>query len=68
MESFQRITGIAAPLMRANVDTDQIIPTLFLGGTDAKGYGKHLFHHWRYHEDGAPDPGFLLNQPPYDRS
>ena len=66
MESFQRVTGIAAPLMRANVDTDQIIPTLFLGGTDAKGYGKHLFHHWRYLEDGSPNPGFLLNQPPYD--
>jgi 3-isopropylmalate/(R)-2-methylmalate dehydratase small subunit len=66
MESFQRVTGIAAPLMRANVDTDQIIPTLFLGGTDAKGYGEHLFHHWRYQPDGRPDPAFLLNQPPYD--
>ena len=68
MESFQRVTGIAAPLMRINVDTDQIIPTLFLGGTDAKGYGKHLFHHWRYREDGSANPEFLLNQPPYDGS
>ena len=68
MESFQRITAIAAPLMRMNVDTDQIIPTLFLGGTDAKGYGEHLFHHWRYQPDGRPDPGFLLNQAPYDRA
>jgi 3-isopropylmalate/(R)-2-methylmalate dehydratase small subunit len=54
--------------MRINVDTDQIIPTLFLGGTDAKGYGKHLFHHWRYLEDGTPNAEFLLNRPPYDRS
>ena len=68
MESLRTITGIAAPLMRANVDTDQIIPALFLGGTDAKGYGKYLFHHWRYREDGSPDPGFLLNQPPYGKS
>ena len=63
-----RLTGIAAPLMRANVDTDQIIPTLFLGGTDAKGYGKHLFHHHRYLADGTPNPEFILNQPPYDQA
>ena len=68
MESFQRITGVAAPLMRINVDTDQIIPTLFLGGTDAKGYGKHLFHHHRYLADGKPNPEFILNQPPYEKA
>jgi 3-isopropylmalate/(R)-2-methylmalate dehydratase small subunit len=68
MESFQRVTGIAAPMMRINIDTDQIIPALFLGGTDAKGYGKHLFHHHRYLAGGAPDPDFVLNQPPYDRA
>ena len=68
MESLTKVTGIAAPLMRANVDTDQIIPTLFLGGTDAKGYGKHLFHHHRYQPDGSPNPGFILNQPPYDKA
>ncbi|HUP98273.1 MAG TPA: 3-isopropylmalate dehydratase small subunit [Usitatibacter sp.] len=68
MEAFSRVTGIAAPLMRANVDTDQIIPALFLGGTDAKGYGKHLFHHHRYRADGSPNPEFILNQPPYDRA
>ena len=54
--------------MRINVDTDQIIPTLFLGGTDAKGYGTHLFHHWRFLPDGSPNPEFILNQPPYDRA
>jgi 3-isopropylmalate/(R)-2-methylmalate dehydratase small subunit len=68
MESFRSVTAIAAPMMRINIDTDQIIPTLFLGGTDAKGYGKHLFHHHRYLADGGPNPEFILNQPPYDRA
>ncbi len=68
MESFRRVTAIAAPIMRINIDTDQIIPALFLGGTDAKGYGEHLFHHWRFLPDGSPNPDFILNQPPYDRA
>ena len=68
MESFRKVTAIAAPMMRINIDTDQIIPTLFLGGTDSKGYGKHLFHHHRYLPDGSPNPGFILNQAPYDKS
>ena len=68
MESLRSVTGIAAPLMRTNIDTDQIIPTLFLGGTDAKGYGPHLFHHHRYLADGKPNPEFILNQPPYDHA
>jgi 3-isopropylmalate/(R)-2-methylmalate dehydratase small subunit len=68
MESLKKVTGIAAPMLRINIDTDQIIPTLFLGGTDAKGYGEHLFHHWRYLPDGRPNPEFILNQAPYDRA
>ena len=68
MEALQSVTGVAAPLMRINIDTDQIIPTLFLGGTDAKGYGEHLFHHLRYLPDGAPDPEFILNRKPYDQA
>jgi 3-isopropylmalate/(R)-2-methylmalate dehydratase small subunit len=68
MEALRCVTGVAAPMMRINVDTDQIIPTLFLGGTDAKGYGAHLFHHWRFLPDGSPNPEFILNQPPYDRA
>ena len=68
MEFFRSVSGIAAPILRINIDTDQIIPTLFLGGTDAKGYGEHLFHHWRYLPDGQPNPEFILNQPPYDRA
>jgi 3-isopropylmalate/(R)-2-methylmalate dehydratase small subunit len=68
MEALVRVTGIAAPLLRINIDTDQIIPALFLGGTDAKGYGANLFHGWRFLADGAPNPEFILNQPPYDHA
>ena len=68
MEALRRITGIAAPLLRSNIDTDQIIPALFLGGTDAKGYGKHLFNGWRFLPDGRPNPEFILNRAPYDRA
>jgi 3-isopropylmalate/(R)-2-methylmalate dehydratase small subunit len=68
MEAFHKVTAVAAPMMRINIDTDQIIPTLFLGGTDSKGYGKHLFHHHRFMPDGTPNPEFILNQPPYDKA
>ncbi len=68
MEALRQVTGVAAPMMRINIDTDQIIPTFFLGGTDAKGYGAHLFHRWRFLEDGRPNGDFILNQPPYDRA
>ena len=59
--------GTAVPLDRANVDTDQIIPKQFLTGVTCTGYGKHLFHDWRYldlHEK-EPNPDFVLNQPQY---
>ena len=59
MESFQRVTGIAAPLMRANVDTDQIIPKQFLASIKRTGFGEGLFAAWRR------DEGFVLNQPRY---
>ena len=68
MEALRSITGIAAPLLRINIDTDQMIPTLFLGGTEAKGYGKHLFHHWRYEADGGEKADFVLNREPYRRA
>lgn len=68
MESLRQVSGIAAPMLRINIDTDQIIPALFLGGTDAKGYGANLFHGWRFLADGKPNPEFILNQPPYDRA
>ena len=68
MEALQRVTGIAAPLLRINIDTDQIIPALFLGGTDAKGYGAHLFNGWRFLADGSPNPDFILNREPYAKA
>lgn len=62
---FTQHTGIACPLDQANVDTDQIIPKQFLTGVTRVGYGKHLFHDWRYldlHEQ-EPNPEFSLNKP-----
>jgi 3-isopropylmalate/(R)-2-methylmalate dehydratase small subunit len=58
-------TGTAVPLDQANVDTDQIIPKQFLTAVTRSGYGKHLFHDWRYldlHEQD-PNPDFVLNKP-----
>ena len=68
MEPYISVTGIAAPIMQINIDTDQIIPALYLGGTDAKGYGAHLFANWRFLADGAPNPDFILNQSPYTQA
>ena len=68
MEALRRVTGIAAPMLRINIDTDQIIPALFLGGTDAKGYGANLFNGWRFLPDGSPNPDFILNREPYTKA
>jgi 3-isopropylmalate/(R)-2-methylmalate dehydratase small subunit len=65
MEALREHTGIAAPLLRANVDTDQIIPTRFLTRVSEEGLGEGLFAEWAIRADGTPDPGFLLNQPPW---
>jgi len=65
MEPFVKHTGIVAPLDRANVDTDQIIPKQFLKRVERTGFGEFLFYDWRYHEDGSPCPGFELNAPGY---
>jgi 3-isopropylmalate/(R)-2-methylmalate dehydratase small subunit len=51
------------PLPVENVDTDQIIPARFLKATDKNGMGEALFADWRYHPDGEPKPGFVLNDP-----
>lgn len=64
-QGFTTHTGRACPLDQANVDTDQIIPKQFLTGVTRTGYGKHLFHDWRYldlHEK-EPNPDFVLNKP-----
>src|SRR5882757_1480606 len=66
MEPFVKHTGIVAPLDRANVDTDQIIPKQFLKRVERTGFGEFLFNDWRYHEDGSVCPGFELNAPALD--
>ncbi len=68
MEQFVRIEAIAAPLLRINIDTDQIIPARFLVRTSDEGIGEGLFADWRTRADGTPDPAFVLNQPPFDRA
>ncbi|NML43948.1 3-isopropylmalate dehydratase small subunit [Ramlibacter sp. G-1-2-2] len=65
MEALRQVTGIAAPLLRANVDTDQIIPTRFLTRTSEEGLHEGLFAEWATRADGTPDPGFVLNQPAF---
>src|SRR5919109_723753 len=63
MQPFTRLTGIAAPLDRVNVDTDQIIPKQFLKRIERTGFGEFLFYDWRRQPDGAPNPSFVLNDP-----
>jgi 3-isopropylmalate/(R)-2-methylmalate dehydratase small subunit len=64
MDPFVKLTGVAAPLDRVNVDTDQIIPKQFLKRIERTGFGQFLFFDWRYLADGkTPDPGFELNAP-----
>ena len=68
MQAFTKLTGIAAPLPKANVDTDQIIPARFLKSISRLGFGKNLFANFRYKEDGSENPDFVLNQEPYRRA
>ena len=65
MKAFRHHTGLVAPLDRANVDTDQIIPKQFLKRIERTGFGEFLFYDWRYLPDGQPNPAFVLNQPRY---
>ncbi len=74
MEPFRVHTGIVAPLDRANVDTDAIIPKQFLKSIKRSGFGPNLFDEWRYLDHGEPgmdnagrplNPDFVLNQPRY---
>jgi 3-isopropylmalate/(R)-2-methylmalate dehydratase small subunit len=65
MRAFREHTGIAAPLDRTSVDTDQIIPKQFLKRIERTGYGEFLFYDWRYDVDGKPRRDFVLNQPQY---
>ena len=74
MEPFRVHTGLVAPLDRANVDTDAIIPKQFLKSIKRAGFGPNLFDAWRYLDHGEPgmdprsrrpNPDFVLNQPRY---
>lgn len=65
MNPFRKHTGLVAPLDRANVDTDQIIPKQFLKRIERTGFGQFLFYDWRYLPDGQLNPSFVLNEPQY---
>ena len=74
MDKFISREGLVAPLDRANVDTDAVIPKQFLKSIKKTGYGPNLFDEWRYLDHGEPgmdnakrplNPDFVLNQPRY---
>ena len=74
MQAFQKITATVAPLDRANVDTDAIIPKQFLKSIRRAGFGPYLFDEWRYQDIGEPEmdctnrplkKDFILNNPDY---
>ncbi len=65
MDAFTTHRGLLAPLDRANVDTDAIIPKQFLKSIKRTGFGPSLFFDWRYRQDGSDDPAFALNEPHY---
>lgn len=67
MSGFKQHTGIVVPLDAANVDTDAIIPKQFLQKVSRLGFGKHLFHDWRFLDDEGqqPNPDFVMNQERY---
>jgi len=74
MKKFEKLTGLVAPLNRANVDTDAIIPKQYLKSIKRTGFGPNLFDDWRYLDPGEPgmdhsqrrlNPEFVLNQPRY---
>jgi 3-isopropylmalate/(R)-2-methylmalate dehydratase small subunit len=77
MQAFTVHKGVAAPLDRANVDTDAIIPKQYLKSIKRTGFGPNAFDDWRYLDPGEPDadhgarrrnPDFVLNQTPFDRA
>ena len=68
MDPFTSMTGVVAPLDRVNVDTDQIIPAVYLKSIERTGFGDALFAPWRFNPDGSPNPDFVLNVPAYRNS
>lgn len=68
MQAFNILTGVAAPLPAANVDTDVIMPKQFLKGIDRNGLDRGVFFDLRFLADGSPDPAFILNQPDWQQA
>jgi 3-isopropylmalate/(R)-2-methylmalate dehydratase small subunit len=68
MQPMRIHRGQVAPIERANIDTDQIIPKQFLKRIERTGYGPYLFNDWRYDAAGAPRPEFILNREPYSHA
>ena len=65
MDAFTKLTGVVAPIDRINIDTDQIIPAVFLKSIERSGFEDALFASWRYNTDGSENPDFILNKPGY---
>jgi len=65
MTPFSAHTGRVAPLDRADIDTDQIIPKQFLKRIERTGFGEFLFYDWRFKPGGERDASFVLNEPRY---
>ena len=65
MEIFSKTKGTVVPVDRPDVDTDQIIPAVYLKRIERTGYGQFLFARWRLNDDGTPNEEFVLNQPAY---
>src|ERR1700712_779405 len=68
MDKFTTLTGIAAPLKIANVDTDKIIPARYLKTIKRTGLGEALFAGMRYRDDGSEEPEFILNKAAYRKA
>ncbi len=61
MEPINEVVSVVTPLDRKNVDTDQIISKEFLKRIERTGFGKYVFYHWRFNEDGSEVKDFVLN-------
>ncbi|EJS95368.1 3-isopropylmalate dehydratase small subunit 2 [Pectobacterium wasabiae CFBP 3304] len=68
MDTFKKISGLAAPMLAANIDTDVIMPKQFLKGIDRQGLDKGLFYDLRFNADGTENPDFILNTPQWKGS
>ncbi len=68
MHKLKKITSKATVLPEIDIDTDQIIPARFLTTTSRVGLGKHLFHDWRYLDDGKENPKFTLNKDKHSKN